>query len=182
MNSNFLKSLRLAALFAVTGAVVIAAAYAKPKSPGWESEFNGKTVEGTWLVQVTQIDCGTKVPKGPAFPSLLAFAGDGTMVENTNNPGFAAGQRGTGLGIWSHEGRHTYSAKSIAFIHFATPGNPPMLPPFKIGTQTISQTITFENDPNEFSSDATIEFADNATPTPNVYLSGCATATGTRFK
>jgi hypothetical protein len=57
-----------------------------------------------------------------------------------------------------------------------------MVPPFKTGTQTISQTITFENDPDEFTSEATIEFADNATPTPNVYLNGCAIATGTRFK
>ena len=57
-----------------------------------------------------------------------------------------------------------------------------MVPPFTTGTQTISQTITFENDPDEFTSEATIEFADNANPTPNVYLNGCAIATGTRFK
>jgi hypothetical protein len=186
MNAKLWKFLRLGGLLAMTGVAIFIAEWttsAKPKSPAaWDNPFNGKTLEGTWRVEVTQIDCSTKVPKGPAFPSYLAFTGDGTMVEDTNNPGFAIGQRGPGLGIWNHDGHHTYLAKSVAFIHFSTPGNPPMLPPFKTGTQTISQAITFENDPDEFTSDATIEFADNATPTPNVYLSGCATATGTRFK
>jgi hypothetical protein len=65
------------------------------------------------------------------------------------------------LGIWSHDGRHTYLAKSIAFIHFSTPGTPPTVPPFKLGTQTIAQTIEFQDDPDAFNSDATIEFADN---------------------
>jgi hypothetical protein len=187
MNANVWKLLRLTCLLGLTGAAIFVAEWntsARAKSPAaWDNDrFNGKTVEGTWSVKVTQIDCNTKAPKGPAFPSLLAFAGDGTMVEDTNNPGFAIGQRGPGVGIWSHDGHHTYLARSIAFIHFGTPGNPPMVPPFKTGKQTISQTITFENDPDEFTSEAAIEFADNATPTPNAYLNGCATATGTRFK
>ncbi len=30
--------------------------------------------------------------------------------------------------------------------------------------------------------EATIEFADSVTPTPNICLTGCATAIGTRFQ
>jgi hypothetical protein len=94
MNVNVWKLLRLTSLLGLTGAAIFIAEWntsAKAKSPAWESAFNGKTVEGTWLVEVTQIDCKTKAPKGPAFPSYLSFAGDGTMVENTNNPGFRGG-------------------------------------------------------------------------------------------
>jgi hypothetical protein len=187
MNPKVWKLLRLTCLLGLTGAAIFVAEWstnAKAKPPAaWDNDRdNGKTLEGTWSVKVHLIDCNTKTPKGPAFASYLAFGGDGTLSENTANPGFAVGQRGPGLGIWSHVGHHTYSAESVAFILFSTPGNPPTLPPFKAGTQTITQTITFENDPDEFTSEASIEFADDATPTPNVYRKGCALATGTRFK
>ncbi len=140
--------------------------------------YPSETLEGTWQVEVTQVNCQTSAPLGPTFPSYLAFAGNGTMAENTSNPGFAAGQRGPGLGVWHRSGRDSYKVDSVAFILFSTPGSGPV-PPFSAGTQTISQTITFDHHPDAWSSTAAIQFADAGS---NVYRQGCAVAVGKRFQ
>jgi hypothetical protein len=148
-------------------------------------------LKGTWQVTVTQVSC----PNGPtitpvSFPSLLSFAGDETMSENTSSPAFAIGQRGPGLGVWNRDGRRTFQAKSIAFILFTTaanlPGTPgfnpmlPVTPGFTAGTQTITQTIEFGDNPDEFTTtNAAIQFADGG---GNVYRNGCATAVAKRFQ
>lgn len=140
--------------------------------------FPFQTLNGTWQVGVTQVNCDTGTAMGPTFPSYLSFFGNGTMAENTSNPGFAVGQRAPGMGVWHLSGRNTYYAKSVAFIMFATPGAG-MVPPFSAGTQTITQTITFAHGPDDFTANAAIEFADT---TGAVYRQGCAVATGKRFK
>ena len=53
---------------------------------------------GTWLVTVQLNNCSGTTMGGP-FPSLLTFANGGTFIEDTMNPGFAIGQRGSGHGI-----------------------------------------------------------------------------------
>jgi hypothetical protein len=148
----------------------------RAQSPDDDAAFG--RLGGTWNVKVTLTNCQTGVPMGSSFSSYLSFAGNGTMAENTSNPGFAVGQRGPGLGVWSHTERQTYQAKSVAFILFTTPPAPPMNPGFTMGTQTISQTITLQGR-NEFTSDATIEFADAS---GSVYRNGCAVASASRFQ
>jgi hypothetical protein len=140
--------------------------------------FGGHSLNGTWYVKVNLSDCQTGALIGNPFYSYLAFAGNGTMSENTENPGFAVGQRSSGLGIWNRAGWRVYNAKSVAFIFFTTPPAPPMNPGFTAGTQTIAQQIRLEG-PDQFSSKATIAFADS---TGAVYRNGCAVATATRFK
>lgn len=140
--------------------------------------FPRETLEGTWHVVVTQVNCQTGDAIGNPFSSYLSFYGNGTLTESTSNPGFGVGQRAPGLGVWHRSGRNSYYAKSIAFMLTATPPPPPPSG-FKVGTQTIAQTITFDHNPDEFSSNAAIQFADN---TGAVYLQGCAVATGDRFK
>ncbi|HKM79833.1 MAG TPA: hypothetical protein VJY15_02590 [Candidatus Acidoferrum sp.] len=72
------------------------------------------------------------------------------MAEDTTNLSFAPGQRGAGQGSWQYTGHRSYTAKSIAFINFDTlTPNPPKVPPFKMGTQTIAQTIQFKDNPDE---------------------------------
>jgi hypothetical protein len=87
------------------------------------------------------------------------------MVEDTSNPAFERGQRSAGQGYWSYEGKHTFSAKSIALIKWdttKTPATPFSAPIFKNGTQTITQTVEFEpGEPNQWSSKATVEFLDS---------------------
>ena len=173
---------RLSKWFYVLGILVFTGVLTLFVGHSAKAQANGfgpvELLEGTWQVQVTQVNCQTGAALGPAFPSYLSFYGNGTMAENTSNPGFLVGQRGPGLGVWHRSGRDTFYAKSVAFIYSATPPPPPPAG-FKIGTQTITQTITFDHSFNEFSSNAAIQFADN---TGTVYLQGCAVAAGKRFE
>jgi hypothetical protein len=138
---------------------------------------------GTWRVTVTQSNCSTGATLG-TFQSILTFADGGTMAEDTTNLAFAPGQRGAGQGIWQYTGHRSYTAKSIAFINFDTlTPNPPKVPPFKMGTQTIAQTIQFKDNPDEWNSTATVQFADSTgapySPSP---VPPCVTASAQRFE
>src|ERR1700690_802375 len=106
-----------------------------------QSENREARLVGTWRVQVTQVDCVTGAPLSPTpFPSLLTFAVGGTMAEDTTNPAFGPGQRGAGQGTWDHKGRHTYGARSVAFINYTTAPNPATHNPgFEAGEHTITQ-------------------------------------------
>ncbi|HXF11898.1 MAG TPA: hypothetical protein VN517_02005 [Terriglobales bacterium] len=135
---------------------------------------------GTWRVQVALVDCQTGTAlSAPAFSSLLTFAHGGTMAEDTTNPSFGPGQRGAGQGVWDHKPGGTYAARSVAFINYTTQANPAAHNPgFEAGEQTITQTITFEDGPDKWSSTADIEFSDT---TGAVYRQACAVASAQRF-
>ena len=143
--------------------------------------YHDNELVGTWKVTVQLNNCDGGLIGGP-FSSLLTFAEGETMIEDTMNPGFAVGQRGTGHGSWQTQGWHKYSAKSIAFINFTTPPTTtPPSPGFKQGTQTITQAIEFTDGPDTWTTEgnAQVEFADN---TGTGYRSACATATAQRFE
>jgi hypothetical protein len=114
---------------------------------------------------------------GASFPSLLTFAEGETMIEDTTNPSFAVGQRGTGHGFWEYQGHHSFTATRVAFINFTN--TPPPPPGFTAGTQTIKQTIDFNNGPEQWTADARIAFADTH---GTVYRRACATATAQRLE
>ncbi len=152
-------------------------------APAWSRPDDYELI-GTWRVTVTQASCSTGVPIAK-FQSILTFADGGTMAEDTMNRAFASGQRGPGQGIWQYTGHRTYTAKSIAFIYFdtpTTPSGPTPIPFFKMGTQTISQTIAFNDGRDQWTSDATVQFNDatgapySPSPAPS-----CITAVGERF-
>jgi hypothetical protein len=135
---------------------------------------------GTWRVQVALVECQTGTPlSSPSFPSLLTFAFAGTMAEDTTNPAFGPGQRGGGQGVWDYKGQGAYGARSVAFINYTTQPNPAVHNPgFEAGEQTITQTITFQNGSDAWTSTAAIEFSDT---TGTVYRQGCAVASAQRF-
>lgn len=149
-------------------------------SLGWRTtawtQHNEHELVGTWLVTVQLNNC-SGAPVGAPFPSLLTFAKGETMIEDTTNPSFAIGQRGTGHGVWEFQGHHSYLAKSVAFINFTT--TPPPPPGFTVGTQTITQTIDFNNGPDQWTANAQVAFADS---TGTVYRQACAVATAKRFE
>jgi hypothetical protein len=144
-----------------------------------ERDSESRGLQGTWAVTVNLQNCLTGASVGAPFNSYVTFADGGTLSESTSNPGFAIGQRGPELGIWSYKGHHNYSAKSTAFIFYTTPPNPPANPGFNAGTQTITQTITYDEDTDSWTANAAITFADT---TNTVYRQGCAVASGQRYQ
>jgi hypothetical protein len=175
MNNKTWKSLA-----AVAAGVVLALLFGRgpaARADNWDSAEKG--LDGTWTVTVTLQNCQTGATIGAPFSSYLSFARGGTMTESTSNPGFAVGQRGTGLGIWSHREHRSYSVKSTAFLFFTTPPNPPANPGFEAGTQTISQVISLDEDSDSWTSNAAITFADT---TGTIYRQGCAVATAQRYE
>lgn len=173
MKSSIVKGLSVLML----GLVIMLTSGRRAKAEPGDQEAS---LVGTWRVQVTLVDCQTGTPLSPTpFPSLLTFAFGGTMAEDTTNPAFGPGQRGGGQGVWDYKGRGTYGARSVAFINYTTQANPAAHNPgFEAGEQTITQTITFQNGSDAWTSTAAIEFSDS---TGTVYRQGCAVATAQRF-
>ena len=174
----------VAAALVMTGTVVVTSGRTASAWPGRsdfrESEFShGRALIGTWHVKVQLYNCQTEAPIGNPFASLLTFNEGGTMTGSTTNPGFAVGQRGPDQGVWSHEGRRTYSAKTVAFLFFTTPSSPPFNPGFQVGTQMLIQTIEFKDGSDEFTSEATTEFFD---ANDKSYRQGCASAVAQRLE
>ncbi|MGC1416179.1 MAG: hypothetical protein WA817_12900 [Candidatus Acidiferrum sp.] len=156
----------------IVATVVLAAAWS---ATAWVPRGDDELV-GTWNVTVQLNDCnGNNL--GSTFPSLLTFADGQTYTEDTLNPSFAVGQRGSGHGIWEFRGHHSYYAKQVAFIQFTT--TPPPPPGFTQGTQTVTQTIDFNHGPDQWMANANVTFADMSGTT---YRSACATATATRME
>jgi hypothetical protein len=184
MKLNFCNKAKVMAAVgavALTGMLVAGLGMtAKAGSPGEDESFRGgKVIVGTWRIKVQLVNCDTRVSLGHSFTSLLTFNDGGTFTGSTSNPVFAPGQRGPEQGVWEQDGKRTYEAKSGAFILFTTPPNPPHNPGFEAGLQTIAQKIEFDENPDEFTSDAKIEFFD---ATGTSYRKGCASATATRFE
>ena len=130
-------------------------------------------LSGVWQVAITLVDCNSRTPLAPSFTSLLAFAGNGTESEVTNNPALQPGQRSTAYGVWSKTGANTYHMDTFALILFAGTGGHPI----PQGSQQIHQDITLSG--ATWTSAATIQFFDTTGAPAN---SGCATAAATRLK
>lgn len=131
------------------------------------------SIRGAWRVTATIQDCQTHAALGAPFHAVLTFSSDGILGGVTGNPAFLPGQRSPDFGTWRRTDWSTYKAVDQSLILF-TGG------PFSAGVQTLNHTITISEDRNQFTDDATTQFADfngtQVTPTP-----GCATAVGTRI-
>jgi hypothetical protein len=139
------------------------------------SGSQGRTIEGTWYVQVIPRICATGEPVPGVSPvnSLVTFHARGTMSETAGGTGFAPGQRSPGHGMWHHEGGQTFSQKFTALINFTT------VPNFQeAGWQTVTQTVELIDRDTLASSGANAFYRADGT----LYRSGCSTATGRRFQ
>jgi hypothetical protein len=176
---------RVVAAVAVTGILVMATG--GPLSADSNDSGSAAGPVGTWAVQVTVRDCASNAPLGPPFNSLVTQHRGGTISESTASRAFAPGQRTSGHGIWTLQGRHTFGQRMIALIVFDTPPNvpgapgfdpaKPVSPGFFAGWQTISHTARIRGD--QLTSAGTNEFfrADGTS-----YRTGCSTAVGQRFE
>jgi hypothetical protein len=137
----------------------------------------GKTIEGVWIVQVTQRDCATQAARG-TFSSLVTFVDGGTMYESPGGVAFAPGQRSTGHGTWTRLGDSTFHQRVVAQILFTTPPNLPVSPGFEAGWQVIDHTVTL-SDPDHATSAGDATFYRS---TGELYRSTCSTAVLQRFE
>ena len=164
---NKFVGLGLLAALTLSGAASSQVGRAQDSARRDGSESHAGKIEGTWRVQVTLRNCQT----GDAlktFPAMLTFAQGGTLTGTTT--AFSPALRSPDHGVWEQTGRRTYSAVTDAFI-FNPSGTWVM-------TQRITQAIKFGGDPDEFNSDAKVEFFDTS---GNLTSTGCATAAANRF-
>ena len=139
---------------------------------------DGRTLRGTWIVQVSLLTSCTGGSELPPFWSMVTFASGGTLSGTTMSQAFAPGQRSADHGTWARARGGDYTASSLAFINFPTPPAPPASPGFQTGAQRIDQVISL-TDTDTFTSTATVTFFDTNS---QLYREGCAVATGHRFK
>ncbi len=166
MRSKNLKGLLLlatAGLFAFSlGKVAVAQTEDRVSAP--------QSLEGSWIVQVTQVNCQDGAALGSPFLSLLTFERGGTMVETTSNPMFFPAVRGPGHGVWKrdHQG---FNAVTVAFI---------TLNGVLTKTQTITQWIILDSDGNSFTttSASVVIVPEGGGPS----ITGCAAAAGKRIE
>ena len=121
-------------------------------------------INGVWQTVVTPRICATGNPVGPTFPGLLMFVQDGTMTGTSTAVTSAYGN-------WSREtGRGEFSFAAISLKYDAS-GN-------FAGTRRISQNVILNEIGDAFTSSGTLQDFD---PAGNPTVSGCSTATGSRF-
>jgi hypothetical protein len=158
-------------------AVIVLVLSAGSAALAQQSNSNGRTVQGTWYVQVTLRNCDTGAAVAPAINSLVTFAAGGTLTEAAGGLGFAPGQRSPGHGTWTHKGGPTYNQRFVAMILFATaPGASG--PGFEAGWQIVDHTIEVI-DADHIESAGGNEFYRLS---GELYRTGCSTATGRRFR
>ena len=166
MQTNYRKMICILALTAAVFSLSATKSFAQ-----WnDRDDDEKTLEGTWVTEVTPVDCQSRLALAPPFLSLATFNKGGTYTETTSSPAFFPAQRSPGHGAWIRTGPRSYKASSMALI---------TLNGILVRTQTITQTIEVKGPDQFVTTAATIEFAlPDGTPIPN---SGCATAVRTRF-
>src|SRR5262245_5825520 len=99
-------------------------------STSGNAQSNGSQgLVGTWVVQVTLRDCTTNAALG-SFNSLVSFHEGGTLSEDTGATTFAVGQRSSGHGTWTFEGRRTFTQRFVNLIVFDSAPNLPGAPGF----------------------------------------------------
>ena len=176
MNAHTRVLRHMAALATLTIALIAGSSRVARAQSNESGSGNG--LVGVWIVEVTLRNCSTGAPLGPPFSSLLTFHRGGTISDSAGSSSFSPGQRSSGHGTWSQEGRHTYSQKMIALILFDTPPNLPVSPGFFAGWSTITHTVELLNADQISSSGTNAFYRFDGTQ----YRAGCSTSVGSRFK
>jgi hypothetical protein len=137
---------------------------------GGERREEGRTLVGTWMVQVTRQDCQTHTQIGNPFLSLLTYNRGGTMTDTTSNPQFGQSVRGPGHGVWIQSHQHSYKVLSAAFV---------TMNGTLVSTQFLTQKIDVTTPDDYVVPTASIEFI---APDGTILSTGCATAVGKRLE
>jgi hypothetical protein len=138
------------------------------------------TLQGVWYVTTQPVNCDTGLAMGPPHRALVTYHAGGTLSDTSAVQAFIVGQRTDGHGVWSHTGRHTYTANWVAMIVLETPQNtPPGSPGFVPGWQVGTNTITLTG-PDTFVMERGVSRFVNLAG--DVYRVACASRVGERFE
>ena len=132
-----------------------------------DSRAAAATLEGTWRVEVTLLNCDTRRPIGMRFPALATFSRGGTLT--TSDGGLSPAVRGPGHGLWGRVHGRSFAALTEAFMFNGA---------VRTGTQRISQEIELADDGESF--DARVSSAVLDTE-GRVVFAGCASSVGRRL-
>jgi hypothetical protein len=152
------SSLALAAM------LVLAAAHV----PASGQNANGRRIEGTWRVEVTDRDCQTGAPTG-TIPALHTYLIGGSML---SDPAVPPAILRTGHGVWEHAGGLSFT-NTIVLFRFS-----PMNGAY-VGTVTIRRNIELGEKSDELTS---TDIAEAANPNGDVIETRCATTVGRRIE
>jgi hypothetical protein len=129
---------------------------------------NGRTLAGSWDVQVTIRDCQTGTVLF-GFPAMITYNQDGTVQQtDIGDPSFL---RVPGHGVWERQNGRQYSA-AFRFLNF-TPDH------IYIGRNVIRSAISLGKGGKEYNSTDTVDILD---ANGNLIVRACATTTATRFE
>jgi hypothetical protein len=136
-----------------------------PAQSGGENAL-ARRIEGTWLVQLTLIQCdtGAEIPNS-TLPALHTFLSGGAMISNPASSGLS-----TGHGMWTHAGGDNFK-NTIRLFAFAPGGT-------LMGIATVTRDILLSPDGGSLTSNDDSEFRDLA---GNLIGRRCASVTGTRL-
>lgn len=163
MNNRMLRATACLAL-----ATMLALTISQNPVTGQIHSKGSKAIQGTWQVQVTIRNCATGDPI-VSFPSLVTYAGGGTVLATTSS--LSPALNSPGQGVWQYVGGQSYTG-GYMFFRFNSSGT-------FIGAQKISQEIEYDGALDQLNITATFEVLD---PNGNVVGSGCVTAVGTRLE
>lgn len=130
-----------------------------------QQEQEQQRLEGVWDISVTVRSCTT----GAALATgrdIHMFIDGGTMTEIGDRA-----NRSAGLGTWRHLGARSYSTLH-KFIEYSATGT------FN-GTTVITREIELSKTGDEFTATTTFE---NFDANDQLFNTGCATSTATRFE
>jgi hypothetical protein len=161
------RRLAIATLTLVVVIPGLAAARQNDGSNEGQSAGDGRTLEGTWRVEITLRNCVTGQPVQNPFPALASFARGGTVT--TADGGLSPAVRGTGLGVWWRVPEGAFAAITEAFLFNGG---------IRTGVQRITQEIEVAAGHEEFNASVTSEILD---VNGNVVAAGCATSIGRRM-
>lgn len=105
-----------------------------------EQESPAATLEGTWRVEITLLNCQTGEPLRDPFPALATFARGGTVT--TSDGGLSPTARGAGHGVWWRTEGRTFAAIAEAFLFGPTGA--------LSGRQRLVQLIELDGSGTEF--------------------------------
>jgi len=169
MNNIPLKAISGVALviMLVLGSAQFLAFGQNSEGPASGQNAQGRRIEGTWRLEVTNRNCQTGAAIG-TIPALHTFLAGGSMLSDT---AVSPAVLRTGHGVWEHAGAQSFT-NTIVLFRFNPDGT-------YAGTTTVTRKIELGENSDELTSTDTAVGTD---ANGNVIGTRCATVVGRRLE